>query len=84
MTDSYWNGGAPLNTSIDNEDGDNGVPYADGYSDTLADVAMYYYENDLSSALEDEVPTNLKDGADYQHMVTYTLCYGSTGPRRKP
>jgi type IV pilus assembly protein PilY1 len=79
MTDSYWNGGAPLNTSIDNEDGDNGVPYADGYSDTLADVAMYYYENDLSSALEDEVPTNLKDGADYQHMVTYTVAFGVSG-----
>jgi type IV pilus assembly protein PilY1 len=79
MTDSYWNGGAPLNASIDNADGNNGVPYADGYSDTLADVAMYYYENDLSSALEDEVPTNLKDGADYQHMVTYTVGFGVSG-----
>jgi type IV pilus assembly protein PilY1 len=79
MTDSYWNGGAPLNTAINNADGNNGVPYADGYSDTLADVAMYYYENDLSSALEDEVPTNLKDGADYQHMVTYTVAFGVSG-----
>jgi Tfp pilus tip-associated adhesin PilY1 len=79
MTDSYWNGDPPLNTSIGNEDGDNGVPYADGYSDTLADVAMYYYESDLSSALEDEVPTNLKDGADYQHMVTYTVGFGVSG-----
>ena len=79
MTDSYWNGDPPLNASIDNEDGDDGVPYADGYSDTLADVAMYYYENDLSSALEDEVPTNLKDGADHQHMVTYTVAFGVSG-----
>ncbi|HUT72184.1 MAG TPA: PilC/PilY family type IV pilus protein [Desulfatiglandales bacterium] len=79
ITDGYWNGDPPLNTSIDNADGDNGVPYADGYSDTLADVAMFYYENDLSSSLGDEVPTNLKDGADWQHMVTYTVAFGVSG-----
>jgi len=79
ITDAHWNGSEPLNTSIENEDGDNGVPYADGYSDTLADVAMYYYENDLSSSLGDEVPTNVKDGADYQHMVTYTVAFGVSG-----
>ncbi|UCH06161.1 MAG: hypothetical protein JSV55_08415, partial [Deltaproteobacteria bacterium] len=79
ITDGYWNGDPPLNTSLDNEDGDNGVPYADGYSDTLADVAMYYYDNDHYSALEDEVPTNLKDAADYQHMVTYTVAFGVSG-----
>jgi len=79
MTDAHWNGSAPLNTSIENEDGDNGNPYADGYSDTLADVAMFYYENDLASGLGDEVPTNVKDGADWQHMVTYTVAFGVSG-----
>ena len=79
ITDGYWNGDPPLNTSIDNADSDNGVPYADGYSNTLADVAMFYYENDLSSSLGDEVPTNVKDGVDYQHMVTYTVAFGVSG-----
>jgi len=51
MTDSYWNGGDPLGGAIDNADGDNGVPYADTYTNTLADVAMYYYENDLRHVL---------------------------------
>jgi len=68
-----------LNGSIANADGDNGAPYADNYSPTLADVAMYYYENDLSSGLRDEVPTNAKDGADYQHMVTYAVAFGVSG-----
>jgi type IV pilus assembly protein PilY1 len=76
MTDAYWNGGDP---GVGNADGDNGAPYADGHSNTLADVAMYYYENDLSSSLGDEVQTNLKDDADYQHMVTYTVAFGVSG-----
>jgi type IV pilus assembly protein PilY1 len=79
MTDSYWNGSAPVNGSIDNADGDNGVPYADAYSNTLADVAMYYYENDLSSALDNDVLTNASDTATHQHMVTYTVAFGVSG-----
>ena len=79
MTDSYWNGSAPLNGAIDNADGDNGAPYADTYSNTLADVAMYYYENDLADGLEDAVPTNASDSATRQHMVTYTVAFGVSG-----
>ena len=80
MTDGYWNGGDPLNAmEIKNVDGDNGVPYADTYAKTLADVAMYYYENDLSSGLGDKVPTNPADDATHQHMVTYSVAFGVSG-----
>jgi len=76
MTDGYWNGYSP---SVGNADGDNGVPYDDGYSNTLADVAMYYYENDLSSGLDNLVPTSDLDDNNKQHMVTYTVSFGVYG-----
>ena len=46
VTDGAYNGEVP--SSIGNQDGDQGAPYADGFSNTLADVAMKYYKNDLS------------------------------------
>jgi type IV pilus assembly protein PilY1 len=76
MTDGYWNGDSP---GVNNVDGDDGIPYADTYYNTLADVSMYYYENDLSSSLADLVPTNSADTADWQHMVTYGVSFGVTG-----
>ena len=81
MTDGYWNGGSP---SLGNRDGDNntnwdGPPYGDNYGDTLADVAMYFYERDLSSSLDDIVPMNPQDQATHQHMVTYTVAFGLEG-----
>jgi type IV pilus assembly protein PilY1 len=78
MTDGYYNGGEPWGTET-NVDGDNGTPYADNHSNTLADVVMYYYENDLSTTLADSVPTNQRDGAAHQHMVTYGIGFGVTG-----
>jgi type IV pilus assembly protein PilY1 len=80
MTDGYWNGWDP---SVGDADGDgntdfDGSPYGDDYDNTLADVAMYYYENDLS-ALTDLVPTSPSDPATHQHMVTYTVSFGVTG-----
>mgnify|MGYP000609175605 FL=1 len=77
MTDGYYNGGEPWSTEK-NVDGNNGSPYADSYSNTLADVAMYFYENDLAD-LADAVPTNERDDATHQHMVTYTIGFGVTG-----
>ena len=78
MTDGAYNGDEPWATPL-NVDGDNGEPYADIYSNTLADVAMYYYENDLSSGLGDQVPTSTRDTADHQHMVTYGVGFGIDG-----
>ena len=76
MTDGYWNGYDP---GVGNVDGDDGTPFADSYSDTLADVARYYYENDLSDALPNEVPVNDCDSNHKQHMVTYGLSFGVKG-----
>ncbi len=59
-----WGGGEP--------------PYADGYSGTLADIAMYYYATDLSD-LENKVPFNKLDSASHQHMVTFAVALGVTG-----
>ncbi len=76
MTDGYWNGENPY---VYNQDGDQGAPYADSYSDTLADVAMKFYKEDLADDLPDIVPTTSCDHAGHQHMVTYTVSFGVTG-----
>ncbi|MFZ5465006.1 MAG: pilus assembly protein [Pseudomonadota bacterium] len=54
-------------------------PYWDSYSNTLADVAMYYWKNDLRADLANRVPTNAKDPAYWQHMVNFTVGFGVTG-----
>ncbi len=82
MTDGFYNGNSP---SVGNSDGDDdtlfdGAPYADSVSDTLADVAMRYYERDLAPGLPDQVPVSAGiDNASHQHMVTYTVAFGVTG-----
>ena len=82
MTDGYGNGGAP---SVGNADADDNTPW-DGLefygknSNRLPDVAMHYYERDLSTALVNEVP--LQDStyeAPHQRMVTYTVSFGIRG-----
>jgi type IV pilus assembly protein PilY1 len=54
------------------------APYTDGYSGTLADIAMYYYANDLSD-FDNKLPVNKFDGASHQHMVTLAVAFGITG-----
>jgi type IV pilus assembly protein PilY1 len=90
MSDGYWNGGDP---SVGNTDSDGAGPYdgnqaqsndggnyADGYSNTLADIAMHDYERDLRSDLADNVPTQTGiDEADHQHLVTYSIAFGISG-----
>ncbi|HHJ80728.1 MAG TPA: hypothetical protein ENJ65_03750, partial [Candidatus Tenderia electrophaga] len=81
MTDGFYNGWSPglgnadANTSNIFDGGD----YADSFSNTLADVAMYYYKRDLASSLVDEVPTTSTDSATHQHMNTFTVAFGVTG-----
>lgn len=55
------------------------LPYSDGYSNTLADVAMYYWKNDLRPDLLNKVPTNTADPAFWQHLVNYTVGLGVNG-----
>jgi type IV pilus assembly protein PilY1 len=83
MTDGFWNGPNPAN--IDNADGDgdtvfDGGTYADQFDNTLADVAMNYYEDDLRTDLINNVPTQPGvDEADHQHLVTYAVAFGLNG-----
>ena len=84
-TDGYYNEtdstvtAATPSISIGNADGDQGRPYADTSSLTLADVAMYYYKNDLRTDISNKVPTTADDPANWQHMVTFGVSFGLQG-----
>ncbi|MDH5631850.1 MAG: PilC/PilY family type IV pilus protein [Gammaproteobacteria bacterium] len=82
LTDGEYNGPAigMANTDGDSNTSFDGTPFADGFSDTLADVAMNYYERDLAPSLADDVPVlENVDEAAHQHMVTFTVSFGLTG-----
>lgn len=61
------------------------APYSGGLASdktpTLADVAMYYWRNDLrtDAGMENIVPSSAKDPAFWQHMVTFTIGLGLVG-----
>lgn len=94
MTDGYWNGdpagGATGN--VDNTAGPThqapdgrtyqyrpGPPFQDVYENTLADVAMYYWKNDLQPDMANRVPHTSFNPAFWQHMVTYGVGLGVSG-----
>lgn len=65
-------------TGDDNSIYDGGI-YADSLSNTIADVAMKFYEKDLS-ALSNAVPNSNGESAKmHQHMITYTVTFGVNG-----
>jgi type IV pilus assembly protein PilY1 len=81
-------------TNVGNQDSGGGSPPAevqpyatlesgswDGLaaSNTLADVAMYYYKTDLRSDLSNQVPNSGDDDAPHQHMTTFTVGMGLAG-----
>lgn len=100
-TDGYWNeSGTPtqLDGSTQIGDADNTLPrpMLDGTatSNTLADVAAYYYNTDLRTGTAgvglcasatggdlcaNNVPTTTNDVASHQHMTTFTLGLGVSG-----
>jgi type IV pilus assembly protein PilY1 len=51
----------------------------DQQNNTLADIAMYYWNRDLRPMVENLVPTNSTDPAFWQHMVNFTVGLGVTG-----
>ena len=51
------------------------------YSNSLADVAMKYWKNDLNAGLANDVPSNSADPAFWQHMVTFAISIGLSGTR---
>ncbi|MCB1751739.1 MAG: pilus assembly protein PilY [Gammaproteobacteria bacterium] len=54
-------------------------PYQGLDEDTLADVAMYYWNRDLRTDLDNLVPTNPADEAFWQHLVNFTVGLGVMG-----
>jgi len=83
MTDGYYND-AWFNAAVNNSDANtanayDGGDYADSYSDTLADVAMYYYKTDLDAGLSNIVPPSGLDIAPHQHVTTYSVAFGVLG-----
>ena len=54
-------------------------PFTDSHSNTLADVAMYYWKSDLRPDLENRVPTSSINPAFWQHMVTIGVGLGVSG-----
>ncbi len=84
-------------TRMDDQDETEPRPFFDGPGvqntsagtsiGTLADVAMYYYKNDLRPAVlvsgqdiwANNVPTTSRDTAPHQHMTTFTLGLGLEG-----
>ena len=71
FTDGYW-GGSFSNGAVGNSDGDP-------YSETVADVADYYYKEDLRPDMVDNVPISPEDDAQHQHMSTFTVAFGVEG-----
>lgn len=94
-TDGYWNGGAGYqldgSTLVGNQDNDSSeTGYSPrkigaydgnvtGATNTLADVALYYYKTDLRPDFSDDVFEAGKDDAPHQHMTTFTLGLGLDG-----
>jgi len=99
MTDGYWNSTAAYTTGTSDGDSTNG-PIIDGAvryvaatagsyynlsaSNTLADVAMYYWKNDLRADLANKVPVSTTDPAFWQHITQYTVGLGLSGTLTYP
>ncbi|MDO9265206.1 MAG: PilC/PilY family type IV pilus protein, partial [Desulfosalsimonadaceae bacterium] len=84
MTDGWYNSNTASNVGDYDAAGDgpyDGGEYADGFSGTLADISMDFYERDLKpdTILTDNVPTNDYDQNNQQHVVTYALAFGTPG-----
>ncbi|MBY6191839.1 hypothetical protein KUV22_15520 [Microbulbifer agarilyticus] len=60
-------------------------PFTDSHSNTVADVAMYYWKNDLRTDLDNQVPVkdDTIDPAFWQHMVTFGVAFGVEGSVNK-
>lgn len=72
FTDGYWNQSYSGPATRDSD--------KDGYSSTVADVAHWYYTNDLQPGLADKVPVPGSNGQfTFQRMKTYTVSLGLYG-----
>ena len=87
MTDGFYNGG--YGGGVGNADGDDDSewdsgtagPYGDNQSNTLADIAMEFYETDIRPGIPNELtpPPSGVDENKEQHVVTYSIAFGVDG-----
>ena len=87
-TDGYWNTNVesssygPLKmdnvTQVGNQDGTLSTPFKDTYSNSLADVAMYYYQTDLRTGTGTAALGGLLDDGSGRLDVTSNNVPGST------
>ena len=92
MTDGYWNG-SPTVGDQDSTAGNtitgagstqftfpaNSLPYRDSIPNTLADVAMKYWKNDLQPGMLNEVRASSADPSFWQNMTNYMVGLGVKG-----
>ena len=92
-TDGYY--GETTISGIGNDDGTAGStitgtnsqsykysavkPYQDSYTNTLADIAMYYWKNDLRTDLTNNMRATSTNPSFWQNMNTFTLSLGPQG-----
>ncbi len=76
LSDGFWDDDF---SGAGNADGDQGPPFADMWSNTLADVAMQYFNTDLSLEAPDWVIGKGCDQNARQHMVTHAVAFGAPG-----
>lgn len=87
VSDGAWTDESPAATGDrGNADGDgnsdwDGGAQADGWSNTLADVAMHYYETDLSDLANKVIARTTSEDVPnkQQHMTTFTVALGALG-----
>ena len=78
-TDGYYNDGTVAFSTVGNADELKGRPYADNQSNTLADIAMHFYDRDLQPDIPNKVPKTAEDPNDRQHMNTFGVSFGLSG-----
>lgn len=81
MTDGFYNkrfNGAGNNDGDNDSDWDGGA-FADEYEDTLADIAMGYFEDDIHGDLDNDLVPSDADPATHQHIVNYSVAFGVDG-----
>ena len=54
-------------------------PYKDTYTNTLADISMYYWKKDLRTDLSNNLRTTSTNPSFWQNMNTFTLSLGPQG-----
>ena len=88
LTDGFYNGNSYQFYNQDKSGNFAGGAFADNVNNTLADIAMYYYKNDIQTGLDDRVSattidaqrSDLKKGdLMHQNMKSYALSFGLEG-----